>query len=926
MTKTTDGNTVTVSNAVKDKLDDLRSDIGANAELTPVFDQAPFIEDSVEGLTTEGAAGLLFAVLVILLFLLSLRSTLVTALSIPFSLLVAMIGLYAGGYSLNILTLGALTVAVGRVVDDSIVVLENIKRHLAYGEDKHRAIVNGVREVAGAVTASTITTVGVFLPIAFVGGQVGELFRPFAMTVTIALVASLLVSLTVIPVLAYWFLRRPEVAPGDEERVHDEAVARERRNPLQRVYVPIIRWTTRHRVVTIIAGILVFVATMAATPLLKTNFLEDSGNNTMVVNQVLPVSSSLARTDAAAKKVEGVLAEVDDLESYQTTIGSTDFGGFSSGSGDNEATYYLTTREGIDKPVLTKDLRARFDRLDGVGTVTVQEQQSGFQSSNLEVIVTASTSEGLKTAAARVENAVRGVDGTTDVTNNLASDLPTVRVDVDRAAAARLGLSEAQIGQYVRQAFEGQRAGTVIDESASRDIMLFAGDKPATMAELRALQVATPLGTTVRLSDVAKVQQVNRPGQLSRIDGERSATVSATPTASDVGKVTADLKAALDKVDLPGGASYRLGGVSSDQSDAFGQLGLAMMAAIAIVFLVMVAAFRSIVQPLILLVSVPFAATGALGMLLLTDTALGVPALIGLLMLIGIVVTNAIVLIDLINQYRDQGMSVRDAVIEGGRRRLRPILMTALATICALVPMSLGLTGGGVFISRPLALVVIGGLVSSTLLTLVLVPTLYTMVESFKDRRRRRRERRRGVRGDAGRTPVSRGSSPGAGGAEVGQVGGRPDGEPVGAGLAGAGNGTHRRGNGAGGPAGPAGPAGPGYVPADSVATSGTTAPTDARPGTPTDVRPGTPTDARPGTQVEQHSHRAPRTPVATAQVTLDAPAGDGDAAASDRPGVERVQAGGPPAGDAARTRVGVVQVEVFIRTDQPPADPPTAG
>ena len=246
----------------------------------------------------------------------------------------------------------------------------------------------------------------------------------------------------------------------------------------------------------------------------------------------------------------------------------------------------------------------------------------------------------------------------------------------------------------------------------------------------------------MRLDEVADIAQVDRPAQLTRIDGERSATISATPSASDLGRVSADLQVALDGMDLTGGASYRLGGVSADQEDAFGQLGLALLAAIAIVFMVMVATFRSIVQPLILLVSVPFAATGALGMLLLTDTALGVPALIGLLMLIGIVVTNAIVLIDLINQYRRKGMPVRDAVIEGGRRRLRPILMTALATICALVPMSLGLTGGGVFISQPLALVVIGGLISSTLLTLVLVPTLYTIVEGIRERRALRREQR----------------------------------------------------------------------------------------------------------------------------------------------------------------------------------------
>ncbi|MEQ4205075.1 efflux RND transporter permease subunit [Actinopolymorpha sp. B9G3] len=928
VTKVADGNTVTVSHAVQDKLDDLRDQLGDDAELTVVFDQAPFIEESVEGLTTEGAAGLFFAVLVILVFLLSLRSTLVTAVSIPFSVLVAMIGLYTGGYSLNIFTLGALTVAVGRVVDDSIVVLENIKRHLAYGERKQQAIMNGVREVAGAVTASTLTTVGVFLPIAFVGGQVGELFRPFGMTVTIALLASLLVSLTIIPVLAYWFLRRPVVRPGDEERVRAEAVAKERRNPLQRVYVPIISWTTRHRITTVIAGIAIFAGTIAATPLLKTNFLDDSGDNTMTVTQVMPVSTSLARTDEAAEKVEDVLADIDGIESYQATIGSAEFAGFSAGGGTNEATFWLATDGSFDQAALGDEIRHKLARVEGAGTITLQEQQSGgFGATDIEVIVTAPNSAVLESAAAQVQRAVQEVAGTTDATNNLGVDVPTVQVDVDRAEAAALGLSDAQVGQAVRQAFEGQRAGTVLLDSTSHDVLLYTGAEPETLRELRALRVQTPMGSSVRLDDVATVSEVDRPAQLTRIDGERSATVSATPTGSDVGKVTTDLRAALDKLDLPAGASYRLGGVSADQGEAFAQLGIALLAAIAIVFMVMVATFRSIVQPLILLVSVPFAATGALGALLLTDTALGVPALIGLLMLVGIVVTNAIVLIDLINQYRNPrpapeggepqpGMSVRDAVIEGGRRRLRPILMTALATICALVPMSLGLTGGGVFISRPLALVVIGGLISSTLLTLVLVPTLYTMVEGYKERRALRREaRRRRARaraGDSDEVPASTtqtgragsgSAGSGPGGSGPGEPGrGSPDGpdtkapgQPLPAGVA-----AHRAAT-----ARPAQDAGNGIHPSDAPPS-----------GWPLGTQERSPIGTAPPTGSPQPAGTT--RPTATAQLPLGGPA-DGAAPAS--------------ATSSVATPLGVVQVEVFVRavrdedtTDPSPTTAPTSS
>lgn len=747
ITKTQDGNTVSVSDGVKDAIAGLERKIGHNAELTIVWNQAPYIEDSIEGLTTEGLLGLAFAVLVIMIFLLSLRTTIVTAVSIPMSLLVAMIGLYAGGYSLNILTLGALTVAVGRVVDDSIVVLENIKRHIGYGEEKVHAILTAVREVAGAITASTVTTAGVFLPIAFVGGQTGELFRPFGITVAIALLASLLVALTIIPVLAYWFVKPRTVAPEEQAEAREAALEKERRNPLQRTYVPVIRWTTKHRIVTLLIGVLVFAGTVGLAPLVQTNFLDSSGETTLSVTQKLPPGSSLGRTDEAAAQVEDVLEDMDRVETYQVTIGSTQ-NAFFGPAGTNQAQIDVTAEAETDMTAFEKRLREQLDGLDDAGEISIGAAGGGPGSSNVEVLVESNDSSTLEEAANRIERAVENTDGTTDVTNNLADEQPSVSVTVDREKAAAFGLSEAQVGQAVRDAFEGVQAGSVVRGDQTLDVLVRVGDQPASTESIEKLSIATPLGQSVPLSDVADVERVSERAEITHTDGERTASVTAKPTdASDLGALTTDLTERLDKVDLPAGATYTVGGVSQEQTDAFAQLGLAMLAAIAIVFLVMVATFRSIVQPLILLVSVPFAATGAIGLLLLTDTALGVPALIGMLMLVGIVVTNAIVLIDLINQYREQGKSVRDAVIEGGRQRLRPVLMTALATICALTPMAFGLTGGGVFISQPLAIVVIGGLVSSTLLTLVLVPTLYTMVESVKERRQAKRERRPGHNG-----------------------------------------------------------------------------------------------------------------------------------------------------------------------------------
>ncbi|SCF10377.1 efflux RND transporter permease subunit [Micromonospora mirobrigensis] len=733
VTAAPDGNAVTISHEIRDRLAELKD--AGGADLAVVFDQAPFIERSIESLTTEGLLGLLMAVVVILVFLLSVRSTLVTAVSIPLSVLVALIALWAGDYSLNLLTLGALTIAVGRVVDDSIVVLENIKRHLGYGEPRRDAILGAVREVAGAVTASTLTTVAVFAPIALVGGFVGQLFAPFAITVTVALLASLLVSLTVVPVLAYWFLRAPR-AGVEDPAARRAAQERERRSPLQRAYLPVVRFATgsrRTRWTTVAVGLVVLLGTFGLSRQLETNFLDDSGQDTLNISQRMPAGTGLAGTDEAAKAVEAVLARTAGVETYQVSIGGSDRP-WEGGGGNDTASWSLALDGKRDAPEVREELRREFDRLGAAaGELTFGRGQGGASGNELEVVVQAGDPEVLNRAAEAARSALAGTPGVADVSSGLADRVPRLDVAVDRVAAARYGLSEAAVGQLVAQAYRGTPLGEVTFDDVPRQVVLrTTATPPATVAQLKAL----PVGP-VKLGAVAKVTEAQGPQQVTRIDGGRSVSVTGTATGSNLGATTRELQQRLDAIDVPG-ATFTVGGASAQQKDAFGDLRLAVLAAIAIVFLIMVATFRSITQALILLVSVPFAATGAIGLLLVTGTPLGVPALIGVLMLVGIVVTNAIVLLDLVNQYRAQGMGVAEAVVEGGRRRLRPILMTAVATVFALLPMAFGLTGEGGFISRPLAIVVIGGLISSTLLTLVLVPTLYAMVEYAKESVRRR--------------------------------------------------------------------------------------------------------------------------------------------------------------------------------------------
>ncbi|WP_144783096.1 efflux RND transporter permease subunit [Microbacterium sp. BH-3-3-3] len=742
VTKLPAANTVDVSRGVLDALPGLESQLGQGAKFTVVFDQAPFVQQSIEALAQEGLLGLVFAVVVILVFLMSVRSTLVTAISIPTSVLITFVGLQAFGYSLNILTLGALTIAIGRVVDDSIVVIENIKRHYVGDADKIPTIVRAVREVAAAITASTITSVAVFLPIAFVGDVTGELFRPFSLTVTIAMAASLLVSLTIVPVLASWFLKPGKVIRDAEGNPIDPESPTAPPSRLQKAYVPVLRWTLKHSWVTLTLAVLVLGGTLASVPLLKTDFLGDSGQNTFTVTQKIGSAPSLDAEDAAAQKVEAVLLDTDGVQTVQTSIGSSGSALRDAFSGGGSGiTYSITSASGVDQVELRDRVRTELEALPDAGEIEVAASGGGLGSAGITVDVTAADGQSLQQASDAVVAGLQGRDGIGQVTSSLSASLPFISVRVDRDAASERGLSERAVGALVSATQQPRQAGTVELDGRGVTVYVATANPPKTIDDLRALEIPSARGN-VRLDQIATVEQSETPPSISTSRGLRTATITVTPTTDDLGSSSASVTSALADTSLPQGATAKVGGSVTDQRDAFSQLGLALLAAILIVYVVMVATFKSLRQPLELLVSVPFAATGAILMLLITGVPLGVAGMIGALMLVGIVVTNAIVLIDLVNQYRARGLSVFEATVVGGARRLRPILMTALAAIFALVPMALGITGHGGFISQPLAVVVIGGLVSSTFLTLLVLPTLYNLIEGASERRRERRAAR----------------------------------------------------------------------------------------------------------------------------------------------------------------------------------------
>jgi HAE1 family hydrophobic/amphiphilic exporter-1 len=725
--KTQSGNTVKV-------VDEIRAVLRASnppdgVVITEVLNQAPQIRESVSGLARDALLGAIFAILLILLFLRSIRSTFVAGVSIPLSLLVAFLLMKADHITLNILTLGALSVAAGRVIDDAIVVLENIYRLLEQGMERTEAVVLGTSQMVPAITASTITTVAVFLPLAFVGGIVGAVFVGFALTVTFALLASLLVAVTVVPVLAQSFLRQSTRAPKDEG---DTLLRRLYRRPLV--------WALSHRLVTIALAFVLFVGSMTAAGFIPTNMFPAGKTQALRVSLAAAPGTSLQATSAKVATLERSIAGLAGVERTTSVIGTSDsalaaFSGGASG-GSSSAALTIDLTDDADAKALAKKVEALIPPA-GLGG-GVAEVGDSFGSSEIAVTVTGKDFAAVSAGAGQVATALGSLKSLEHVTSNVAGERPRLEVEIDPVRTAGKGLRPEAVSAALRSALNPTPATTTVVDGSERQIIVSVD--PAAVAGADAMK-KLPLAAGVVLGDVATVGQVSSATAVSRHDGARSAEVKAVMTSTNTGQVAIDVQKALDKLDLPAGVETTLGGEAEMQKESFASLLTAMGIAVFLVYLAMVTAFGSLLTPFVILLSLPLAAVGAFPALLITGRELGLPAMIGLLMLIGIVVTNAIVLLEFVERLRKEGRSTYEALVEGGQTRVRPIIMTAAATVFALLPLALGLSEGAL-LSASLATVVIGGLISSTLLTLIVIPVVYSLFEGGKRRVRRRLKRR----------------------------------------------------------------------------------------------------------------------------------------------------------------------------------------
>jgi HAE1 family hydrophobic/amphiphilic exporter-1 len=739
VTKTSNANTVQVADAVTAKLDELGEQHKDTVSVTVVSDLSLFIKESRDGLLREGGLGAVFAVLTIFLFLFSIRSTIVAAVSIPLSILAALVIMQATGITLNIMTLGGLAVAVGRVVDDAIVVLENIYRHRAMGEDRLTASIKGPREVAGAITAATVTTVGVFLPLGFVGGIVSQLFLPFALTVTFALLASLLCALTVVPVLAYLLV--------DKVKLNVDRDGEPANSLWIRTYTPAIKGALRSRwtkIGVVAAAVVLFVVTGSLVTQLPTTFIDAGGEKTVQVTVAPPPGTSSDAVLERAVQAEQILLEDDNVVQVQTTIPGEGDAGFQtvvaaqSGRPANSATMFVRLADDVDLTSYAVTLSDSLAPVKTDGFDVSVAQTAGFTSNGLNVIVSGEDAAQVGVANDAVLAALADNANLLNLKSDLSKGTPEIQVTPDANKSIMVGLTAAQVAQDVRSALVGTVATRVVVDEAGTTTDIFVQLDPATIASVDDLR-QLPVGTAVKvpLGQVATVEQVDAQGSITRIDEAPAASISAEIASEDTGAVSAEVQTEIDGLvasgAIPQGVDARLAGVTQQQAEAFSGLYVSMAVAVLVVYVAMVLTFNSLVTPFIILFSLPLATIGAITALFVTGRPLGVSALIGFLMLIGIVVTNAIVLLDLVERLRREGHSTDDALIEGGRTRVRPILMTAIATILALIPLAAGFNNGSIIASE-LGTVVIGGLFSSTFLTLLVIPVIYSLVDGLRVR------------------------------------------------------------------------------------------------------------------------------------------------------------------------------------------------
>jgi HAE1 family hydrophobic/amphiphilic exporter-1 len=740
ITKMTDANTVQVAGRLKKAIKVINKELPEGVKLDIVFDMSQMISDSIDSLQRSAVEGAILAIVIIFLFLLSIRPTLIVSLSIPLSLLLAFVGMYFAKMTINIMTLGGLVIALGRLVDDSIVVMENIFRHLHQGKSAIKAAIDGASEVSTAVISSTLVTVVVFLPIVFATGIAGQLFKAFGSTVFFSLMASLLIAFTVVPMFSSKIYA---YGKGIREE-SDKGVFPAIRN----FYGRALSWALNHKKVILGSALLVLFVTLFVFVVIGKEFMPGMKDmDWYEFSLSLPKGSSLQATSALVERLEYRFKELPDIDQITSMIGLATGrqAAHSEGlSGSNDAVVMIAVAK--NKRRVTNDaIIASILREEAALNPNVKMNQidlgSGLFGADhpIEIKLYGDDLQKLKQIADDLKNNLVTVSGMKDITTSVEEGLPELTFTYDRERVARYGLTAAQVSNSVAIAVKGEVASLYreIGQEINVRVRLQPSDL-RSIDDIRDIPIPTPMGFSVPLRDVADTRLSEGPSLIQRENAKRTVLISSDiQTGHNLSTVTEDVTQVLRQYPMPQGYFSEFGGAVKSMNETFASLIMVLFLAILLVYMILASLYESLIHPLTIMLSIPFAFTGAIILLFITGSTLNTTSFIGLIMLIGIVSTNAIVLIDFVLKNRQRGMNRREALIDAGKVRLRPILMTAIATLFAMIPVAVG-SARGFNTQKPLGITVVGGLFTSTLLTLIVIPCLYEIFDSIGERLHRR--------------------------------------------------------------------------------------------------------------------------------------------------------------------------------------------
>jgi len=733
-------NTVDVSRRVRRELEAIRAGLEEGVTVGVVQDQAEFIQEAIKELRDNAIVGGFLAVFILLVFLKNLASTLIIAVAIPISIIGTFALIYFGKLTINMMTLGGLALGVGMMVDNAIVVLENTYRLRQEGASLADAARDGASEVGMAITASTLTTMVAFLPVVFTRGLAAQIFRELSLTVSFSLLVSLFVALTLVPMLCSRFLRlrkketAMEEGPGNAEGGFYSA--------FRGRYRQVLGWALAHKKTVFFLTLLVFVGTLFLIPRIGMEFIPPMDQGEFFVNIQMPRGSMLVETAAVVEEVDAVLAGIPEIETIMVSVGAGGGPGF-GGSSPDQANYIVRLQENRRRPVeeVVEEVRRGVASITGatISAYSATTMFGGMGAQRLSLKIKGDDFTTLEEIANDLVELLKQVEGAREVTSSLEIGRPELRLVVDRAKASAWGLNAYTIAAQVRTAIEGTTATKLRIDGQEYDVLVrLRRDDLPKIDDLYALTVSTPLGAAVPLREVTSFITMQGPVSIRREDQQRVVTVSAGVAGTDLGSVSQEFLRIANSYPLPPRYSLEIGGEAQEMYEAFGELFLALLLAALFVYMIMAAQFESFVHPFTIMSTVPLAAIGVIWALFITGHNLSVVSIIGLIMLVGIAVNNGIVLVDYINNLRRRGMKLNEAIVEAGSIRLRPILMTSLTTILALVPMSLGI-GEGAEMSASMGVAVIGGMTTSTILTLIITPVIYAVFDALGARFRRRR-------------------------------------------------------------------------------------------------------------------------------------------------------------------------------------------